>query len=228
MINVVNHGYSRDVYFADNPKGTILFSHGAGAGNKHDFIVAVSEGLSKAGYNVVALNFPYMQLAYELDKRRPPNKVPSLIDHVEQELTWISEQTDLCPPIFLLGKSMGGRVSTMVDAQCSSSETKSKISGIIVYGYPFMPPGKPEKIVERMAHFEAMSCPTLIIQGERDTFGNCTTLKDIKLQEHIKLSWLNDGDHSFKPRKSSGTTESANIVTAIDLTLKFMEEQHAD
>ena len=228
MINIVNHGYNRDVYFADNPKATILFSHGAGAGNKHEFIVAVSEALCNAGYNVVALNFPYMQLAYEIDKRRPPNKVPSLIDHVEQELTWIAEQKNLCGPIFLLGKSMGGRVSTMVDAQLSSSETESKISGIIVYGYPFMPPGKPEKIVERMAHFEDMSCPTLIIQGERDTFGNRTTLKDIKLQDHIKLSWLNDGDHSFKPRKSSGTTEPANILTAVELTLKFMEEQHAD
>jgi predicted alpha/beta-hydrolase family hydrolase len=93
--------------------------------------------------------------------------------------------------------------------------------GLVCLGYPFHPPGKPEK--QRTEHLAALRTPTLILQGERDTFGTREEVEGYDLSPAIRVAYLPDGDHGFKPRKASGHTEAENIKSAARLTADFIE-----
>ena len=79
-------------------------------------------------------------------------------------------------------------------------------AGVVCLGYPFHPPGKPERL--RTAHLETLKTPTLIVQGTRDRLGSEEEVAAYTLSPSIELAWMADGDHSFKPRKKSGRTPS--------------------
>lgn len=97
-----------------------------------------------------------------------------------------------------------------------------QVAGVACLGYPFHPPGKPERY--KGEHLASMAKPCLILQGERDTFGKREEFTDFKLSEQVSCSFIPDGDHSFKPRKSSGYTESDNIQLAVDKLSAFIFE----
>lgn len=192
------------------PVATFVFAHGAGAGQNSEFMQLMAEGISKHGINVVRFNFAYMQLAEELGKRRPPERADKLLAHFNTVLS----DVDSSLPIFIGGKSMGGRMASMLLQE-------SHARGCICMGYPFHPPGKPEKL--RTAHLETMSKPVLILQGERDTFGTREEIGTYDLSAQVKLSYLADGDHSFKPRKASGFALDGHLILAITQTAEFIK-----
>ncbi|HZZ78725.1 MAG TPA: alpha/beta family hydrolase, partial [Gemmataceae bacterium] len=111
------------------------------------------------------------------------------------------------------GKSMGGRIASLVADDAG-------VAGLICLGYPFHPVGKPDKL--RVEHLKAIKTPTLIVQGERDSFGNRADVGQYKLSPAVRVHWLKDGDHSFKPRKSSGETEQSNLDAALDTINTFL------
>jgi predicted alpha/beta-hydrolase family hydrolase len=80
-------------------------------------------------------------------------------------------------------------------------------------GYPFHPVGKPDKL--RVEHLKSIKTPTLIVQGERDPFGTREEVARYKLSKAVRMVWMPDGEHSFKPRNSSGRTEEQNWKDAI-------------
>lgn len=198
---------------AKNPIATVLFAHGAGAGLESDFMVDVAEQIAALGVNVARFDFDYMQVAKAQNKRRPPDKTPKLLACFKEHIALIDD--DL--PLFLAGKSMGGRMATMLATE------KLAIKGVIALGYPFHPPGKPDKL--RTEHFVDLKVPCLIIQGERDTFGTKQEVATFGLPDSLQLTWLNDGDHSFKPRKSSGFTEAGHRLSAAHALVAFIKEQ---
>jgi predicted alpha/beta-hydrolase family hydrolase len=195
---------------AANPIATFVFAHGAGAGQHSEFMQLMAEGLSKHSINVVRFNFTYMQLAEELGKRRPPERADKLLAHFNTVLSGV----DSSFPIFIGGKSMGGRMASMLLQE-------SKALGCICMGYPFHPPGKPEKL--RTEHLETINKPVLILQGERDTFGSREEISSYNLSTQVQVSYLTDGDHSFKPRKASGSTIYGHINLAIIQTAEFIK-----
>ena len=69
-------------------------------------------------------------------------------------------------PLIIGGKSMGGRVASMVADELFAA---GKIAGLLCLGYPFHPPGKPEQL--RTKHLAGLKTPALICQGTRDEFG---------------------------------------------------------
>ncbi|MEP1446686.1 MAG: alpha/beta family hydrolase [Paraglaciecola sp.] len=193
-----------------NPIATFVFAHGAGAGQNSEFMQLVAERLAKHNINVVRFNFAYMQLAEELGKRRPPERADKLLVHFK---TVLSEVVGTLP-IFIGGKSMGGRMASMLLQE-------STALGCICMGYPFHPPGKPEKL--RTEHLETINKPVLILQGERDTFGTRQEIAKYNLSTQVQISYLPDGDHSFKPRKVSGFTLDGHINLAITQTAEFIK-----
>src|SRR6185369_2824280 len=98
----------------------------------------------------------------------------------------IREQGDRI--IFIGGKSMGGRMSTMVADEMN-------VRGVVVFGYPFHPPGNPDRL--RTQHLETLKTPTLILQGARDPFGSEDDVKRYKLSRAIRVEFVEDGDHSL-------------------------------
>ena len=106
---------------------------------------------------------------------------------------------------------MGGRYATMV-----AEELEAR--GVVCFGYPFHPPGKPESL--RTAHLETIDVPVLIIQGTRDTFGTKNEAEGYTLSRNIEFEWVEGGDHSLK---SSGGKADANLPQAIDAAAAFIE-----
>lgn len=194
------------------PVARLLLAHGAGAGMQSDFMQWLSTALVAAGIEVWRFNFPYMQQQVAEQKKRPPNPMPKLQQAFLQ-------QVQQCPsdlPLFIGGKSMGGRVASML-----AVDKGLPIVGVLAYGYPFHAPGKQQF---RTEHFAELARPLLILQGERDTFGNTAELAD-KHWPDVSLNWLTDGDHSFKPRKKSGVTQLQLITEAAVISRAWIDTQ---
>ncbi|MGB5286064.1 MAG: alpha/beta family hydrolase, partial [Polyangiales bacterium] len=120
------------------------------------------------------------------------------------------------PPgeVVIGGKSMGGRIATMIADEVS-------VAGVLCLGYPFHPPGKPGRL--RTAHLGTMTTPTLIVQGTRDRFGTEEEVATYSLSPSIELAWIQYGDHSFKPRKKSGRTLEQNLEAAATAAVGFIQ-----
>jgi len=95
------------------------------------------------------------------------------------------------------------------------------VAGLVCLGYPFHPPGQPEKL--RVSHLEGLKTPALIVQGERDAFGTREEVAGYRLSKKIRIHFLPDGDHSFKPRAASSRTEKQNLDEAIAEVAEFLE-----
>lgn len=203
-----------EVHSGANPVARLILAHGAGAGKEHEFIQAVARALNALSIEVVLFNFPYMQVIKETGKRRPPDKAEKLLAHFSELIDHVS-QTRQSLPTFIGGKSMGGRMATMLIDNIES------VKGAAILGYPFHPPGKPEKT--RTEHLETIAKPILIVQGERDTFGTQNEVEAYTLSSSIHCEFLVDGDHSLKPRKASGKTHQEHIERASTLIEAFIK-----
>ena len=112
-----------------------------------------------------------------------------------------------------------GPASLLIDELAASDGVR----GCLCLGYPFHPPGKPLQL--RTEHLAALQTPTLILQGERDTFGRREEVETYSLSPQVQLRWIPSGDHSFKPSRSSGLSQAENWATAVDLGDRFMRER---
>lgn len=195
---------------AKQPIARIVLAHGAGANKDSDFMQDLAYQLTQHNISVVRFDFPYMIKAAETGKRRPPDRAPVLIADFLQVLA----EVDRDLPVFVGGKSMGGRMATLLD-------DSTQYQGIVCYGYPFHPPGKPEK--HRTEHLLISKTPTLVVQGERDTFGTRERVDAYQLPSIITVEYLTAADHSFKPLKSSGLDQQQHIARAALLTEEFIK-----
>jgi predicted alpha/beta-hydrolase family hydrolase len=93
------------------------------------------------------------------------------------------------------------------------------VAGCLCFGYPFHPPGRPDQL--RTDHLRQLQTPTLILQGERDSFGRRGEVEGYGLAPQLQLRWIPSGDHSFKPTRSSGRSDADNWALAVDLSDEF-------
>jgi predicted alpha/beta-hydrolase family hydrolase len=98
---------------------------------------------------------------------------------------------------------------------------EAAVRGLVCLGYPFHPPGRPQQT--RVRHLEQLRTPALIVQGTRDTLGRPDEVREYKLSSAIRIEWLEDGDHSFKPRARSGRSEADNLNAAIGHIAGFIK-----
>lgn len=175
------------------------------------FMKSIAAGIAKEGFRVLRFEFPYMHARRE-GKRRPPDRTAVL------EASWadaIREAAGKQGPahVAIGGKSMGGRIASMVADEAG-------VAGLVCFGYPFHPPGQPEKL--RVAHLEHLKTTALFLQGERDAFGTKDEVPQYSLSRKIRVLFLPDGDHSFKARASSGRTEKQNLDEAVAAAAAFL------
>jgi hypothetical protein len=108
-----------------------------------------------------------------------------------------------------------------VPQRASAVADQVEARGLVCLGYPFHPAGRPETL--RTEHLATLRTPTLILQGERDTLGRREEIERYVLSPSIDERYLADGDHSFKPRKASGRTESENLDEAVASVVEFID-----
>jgi len=188
---------------------TIALAHGAGAPMDSGFMQVFAKRLAADGFRVARFEFPYMAERRTTGKKKPPNRLPQLME------TWQTVIGELGPENLIIGgKSMGGRVASLVADDAG-------VKGLVCLGYPFHAPGK-EPGPNRLEHLETLKTPTLICQGTRDALGTQEDVAGYRLSPAVRLHWLDDGDHGFKPRKKSGRTEDQNWSQAIGAMADFI------
>ena len=161
---VLDAPMSRDFLFdgSATAPATILLAHGAGAAMDSASLSAMAEALASAGLRVARFEFGYMAARRTTEGRKPPPRAETLIAEYRSAVAELAANA----PLIIGGKSMGGRVASMVADELFEA---GKIAGLVCLGYPFHPPGRPEQL--RTAHLEHLRTPTLICQGTRDEFG---------------------------------------------------------
>lgn len=193
---------------------TLALAHGAGAGMDSPFMQAAADGLAARGVRVARFEFPYMAARRADGRKRPPNP--------EAKLTacWRSAIAALGGPQGLVvgGKSLGGRMASLVAA--ALEEEGTPVAGLVCLGYPFHPPGKPERL--RIDHLRALRTPALIVQGSRDPFGTQPEVAGYPLSRSIRIHWAEDGDHDLRPRRASGRTADGNLSEALAQVAAFL------
>ncbi len=189
----------------------VVLAHGAGAPMDSPFMTTVAEGLAVGGRRVARFEFPYMQARRATGVRRPPDRAPALAECWRAVIDTLGGGGDLV----LGGKSMGGRIASMIADDVGAR-------GLVCLGYPFHAPGKPPGA--RIEHLAALATPTLIVQGTRDSLGRPEEVATYALSPAIRIAWIDDGDHSLKPRKASGRSEAGNLAEAIERIDSFLDE----
>jgi hypothetical protein len=188
---------------------TLVLAHGAGGSMDSPFMATIAQALAGNDLRVVRFEFPYMLARREHRARSTPDREPVLL------ATWreVIESLGGGRQLLIGGKSLGGRIASMV-----ANETQAR--GLVCLGYPFHPPGKAPGA--RLKHLKSLRTPALVVQGTRDSFGSRGDVENYELSQQIRIAWIEDGDHSFKPRARSGRTEQQNLAAAIDAVRDFL------
>jgi uncharacterized protein len=181
----------------DGPQGDnplLFLAHGAGNDMRAEFMTTMASLLAENGLRVCRFNFAYAERG-----RRSPDRQSVLEETFESVVAEVRDQTGKVP-VFLGGKSLGGRIASQVVASGLSAD------GLVFLGYPLHPPGRPERL--RNSHLLGITVPMLFVEGTRDPFCPLDTLEKVRsdLVADTRVAVINDGDHSLKVRKSSGRT----------------------
>lgn len=184
---------SAELMQPDNMHAMFTFAHGAGAGMNHKFMIELSEALLSEGIGTLRFNFPYM----EQKKKRPD--VPAVAHAAIEAALQHAHQLFPNVPIFASGKSFGGRMSS----QWLALQPHEFIKGIIFFGFPLHPAGKPG--TERADHLKKVSVPMLFLQGTRDELATWSLITEVcsDLQQATLVA-LEQANHAFYiPRKNA-------------------------
>jgi len=190
-------------------KAVCIFTlaHGAGAGMDHSFMETLADALSKAGIATLRFNFPFA----ENKKFRPDSPA---VAHLTIEAA-IKKARELNPklPLFVSGKSFGGRMSS----QFLAAHSDDSVKGIIFYGFPLHPSGKPS--IERADHLKELKIPMLFLQGSKDALAEWPLIKKVcDSLRKATLVKLEGADHSFK----AGKTDVMSLL--VNETKKWVEK----
>jgi uncharacterized protein len=202
------------VFPSDSALAGLVLAHGAGGGQQSRFMVQAATAFAERGITVGTFDFPYMAQG-----RSVPDKGPVLEAHWRA----IIDEARAHPgfsrlPLFIGGKSMGGRIASQVAAQHVPG-----IAGLIYLGYPLHPPGKPEQRRDR--HLPDITEPMLFVQGTRDPFGTADEIRALlpRLNPRTTLFEVQDGDHSFAARVSvTGKKPDAVLADIFDAVNSFI------
>ena len=188
----------------------LVLAHGAGAPLDSDFMRVIAQALGERGIRVCRFNFVYMELG-----KKAPDRQPVLEETYRGVLDAVRGDH---ATVVVGGKSLGGRIASMIVAAGAPAD------GLVFLGYPLHPPGRPDRI--RKAHLVDISQPMLFVEGTRDSFCPLDTLDEVRaeLDAPTEVAVIDDGDHSFKVRKSSGRTTEDAWLEAVDAVTGWLTE----
>ena len=189
---------------------TVVLAHGAGAPMDTAFMTFFAEGIAAQKYRVARFEFPYMAARRTEGRKRPPDRAPELLE------TWRDVIAEIKGPVVIGGKSMGGRMASLIAAD----DPPESVRGLLCLGYPFYGAGRKDK--PRTEHLTTIKVPTLICQGTRDPMGDRAAVTALKLRRTIRVNWAEDGDHDLKPRKATGRAAADNWREALDAVAAFL------
>jgi uncharacterized protein len=192
---------SAELIVGQNTKCIMTLAHGAGAGMNHSFMVTLAQSLAEKAITTLRFNFPFT----ENKKGRPD--IPA-VAHQTIEAA-ISKAQQLFPelPLFVAGKSFGGRMTS----QYLAANPNVAVKGIIFYGFPLHPPGKPS--IERAEHLKSVTSPMLFLQGSKDEFATGELIEKVCASiPHAELIKIEGANHGFKAGKKDRISELTTLT----------------
>jgi len=174
-----------------------LFAPGAGAPSTHPWMQRWKRRLCEIG-EVETCDYDYMR-----EGRKRPDRLPQLIQAHRAALAEAHKKFH--GPIFLIGKSMGGRIGCHVSLE-------EKVSGVICLGYPLCAMGDRTKLRDEV--LVALRTPIFFVQGTRDVLCPLDLLKSVRAKMAARnfLHVVEGGDHSLLVRKKDLGTETQEEV----------------
>jgi hypothetical protein len=191
----------------------VALGHGAGGTRRQPALVFLAEALASSGRCALLFNFPYS----EAGRGRPD--APAVLESVVEAVADHARRGLGAQRLVLGGRSMGGRIASQAVAKGLLAD------GLVFLAYPLHPPGKPGQL--RDAHLPAIAAPMLFVQGTRDDFARPDLLEGVlrRLGERATLHRVEDGDHSFKVRKSAGRS-AEEVTLEVHRTVLFWLDRH--
>ncbi len=170
-------------------KPTVMLYPGAGSDRDQASLVATEARFGSSAY-VERLDFPYRK-----EGRKAPDRAPKLMASVRDDLAAISRRRG---PLVMGGRSMGGRMTTMVAANVDGAGPVARLAGLVLICYPLHPPGKPDKL--RVEHLPAIDVPCLFISGTKDPFGTPDELTHwtATIPGPVEHLWIEGGRHDLR------------------------------
>ena len=178
-------------------------------------MVATAKALAARQILTATFDFPYMR-----EGRHAPDKGPVLEDAWRATIAAArSDPAFKGLPLFIGGKSMGGRIASQ-----TASASALQIAGLVYLGYPLHPPGKPDQMRDR--HLPAITAPMLFVQGTRDPFGTSDEIRALlpRLNSETVVHEIVGGDHSFKVPSRAGRTQAAVMDEVFDTIASFIRK----
>jgi len=192
----------------------LVLAHGAGAGMSHPFLEKLANELTTVGIATFRYQFPYME-----QRRRVPDS-PALLTATVARAVETAAEAAPGLPLLAGGKSMGGRMTS----QASAQQLLSGIRGVVFFGFPLHPPGRPG--TQRADHLTKVEAPMLFLQGTRDEFADLTLLRPIcqKLGSLATLHVIDSADHSFHVPKKSGKSDSEVLRELVETVVGWADK----
>lgn len=183
----------------------ILLATGAGTGQDHPGVAGLRTRLAASGYTVMTFEYPYRARGAPF-----PDPMPRL--QAAHRGAAVALRSRVEGPLVLAGRSMGGRLSTMLAAAGESC------AAVVCYGYPLHPPGRPERL--RVAHLAALEVPTLFVVGTRDRLAERDLVERYLCPlRSAEVSWVEGADHTFR---RAGTDPETMLDLLCEVTVGWL------
>jgi uncharacterized protein len=178
------------VHEAADPQATVVLGHGAGGGAGARDLMALASALPGVGVTVIRLEQPWVVAGRKVAPR------PPVLDE-----GWLAAlpQVPVDGPLIVGGRSAGARVA------CRTAAATGAVA-VVALAFPLHPPGKPEK--SRWDELAGAGVPTLVVQGERDSFGRP---EEFPAGDH-QLVAVPHADHGMKVTKAHNQAAALEIV----------------
>jgi predicted alpha/beta-hydrolase family hydrolase len=196
---------------AASPTAVVTLAHGAGADMQHVFMREVAARLALRGLTCVRHQFPYTEGARRRIDPKPVlvATIAAVVEHARARWPTL--------PLFVAGKSMGGRMATWLAADTELPGVR----GLILLGFPLHPRGAVS--TERAEHLPRLTLPSLFVHGTRDELGRVELLRTV-LPPAARLHVIEHADHGFAVLKRSGRTSDAVLDELADAVATFVAD----
>ena len=199
------------------PRGPagLLLAPGAGSDRNHAGLVAIEAAV--APLPVRRMDFPY-----RLAGRRAPDRAPVLLAALRAEAEDLAAGLGVGTARLVLGgRSMGGRIATMVAAGGSDAAPElgaaMPVAGLVLVSYPLHPPGRPDRL--RIEHLPRLLVPCLFVHGTKDPFATPDELAEhaAAVPGPVAHVWVDGAGHDLKRR--DGVVAAAVAAWVAGLTV---------
>lgn len=186
----------------------VVLGHGAGAAADHPVHLGVCDAIAETGLPVATFNFPYAQAG-----RRSPDRTERLLDCFRDVSDAVGRALP-GRPILAGGRSMGGRMASMLAAQ------GYPFAGLVLLNYPLIGIRSGPNSPPRVDHWPSLHLPVMFVHGTRDRLLPAELFQRHRsaLPGPVTVHVVEGADHSFGVLRGTGRTAAevyAEVAAAV-------------